>query len=164
MIAIAIACEPRLLLADEPTTSLDMTIQDQILSLLSDLQAENAMAMILVSHDFGVVARCCDDIAVMYAGHVVEFGSHEDVLDRPRHPYTQALLSTAAELEASTGRRQRLHAIRGQPPELGMLPEGCPFQGRCEHVRLACRQVTMELDRAIPNHASACPFVNAEDR
>jgi peptide/nickel transport system ATP-binding protein len=120
--------------------------------------------MLLVSHDFGVVARSCDDVAVMYAGHIVEFGTREDVLSSPRHPYTRALLRTASELEDGAGGGRRLHAIEGQPPNLGDLPEGCPFQARCRHATPACRHVTMQLDLPTPNHGSACPFVRGDAR
>jgi oligopeptide/dipeptide ABC transporter ATP-binding protein len=160
MIAMAAACGPKLLLADEPTTALDVTIQDQILALLAELQRTAGMAMILVSHDLGVIAETCDEVAVMYAGHVVERGLRDDVITAPRHPYTQALL--AAELVYTLeSRKTRLETIGGQPPDLADLPRGCPFQPRCPHARSACRDVSMQLDQEIPLHASACPFVDA---
>ena len=130
MIAIAIACGPKLLLADEPTTALDVTIQDQILSLINDLQAESGMSVVLVSHDLGVIAQACDRVAVMYAGRIVETGRVDDVLNKPRHPYTEALLAAVPEVGASAG-GSRCAPVGGQPPELDQLPPGCSFAPRC---------------------------------
>ena len=161
MIAIAIACKPRLLLADEPTTSLDVTIQDQILSLLAELQDEFGMAMILVSHDLGVVAQNCDSVAVMYAGHIVEDAPARDLFESPRHPYTAALLEALPSIRAP-GTRGRLRQISGQPPDLSRLPEGCPFRPRCAHVRDACSEVTMEPVAVGSRHTTACPFTAAD--
>ena len=157
MIAIAIACRPRLLLADEPTTALDVTIQDQILALLADLQDEFGMAMILVSHDLGVVAQNCDSVAVMYAGHVVEDAPARTLFGSPRHPYTIALLKSLPSIR-SPGTRGRLPQISGQPPDLAQLPEGCPFRPRCPSSRDACAGVTMQLETVGPAHRTACPF------
>jgi oligopeptide/dipeptide ABC transporter ATP-binding protein len=160
MIAMAVAPGPELLLADEPTTAVDVTVQEQILSLLVELQQSSGMAVILVSHDLAVIGQTCDEIAVMYAGYVVERGSRDDVINSPRHPYTQALL--AAELVFEPGqRRSRLDTIGGQPPDLGDLPEGCPFQARCRYARPECAGVAMVIDRPSPEHGSACPFVEA---
>ena len=163
MIAIAIACGPRLLLADEPTTALDVTIQDQILSLLAELQRETRLTILLVSHDLGVIAQMADRIAVMYAGHVVETGSADEVLDAPRHPYTAALIASAPD---ATGAVQgtRLETIGGSPPTITELPAGCVFQPRCRHARPACGEVEMTLDRGPGEHASACPMVDASGR
>ena len=159
MIAMAIACDPVLLLADEPTTALDVTIQDQILSLLADLQAEYGMALILVSHDFGVIGQVCDRVAVMYAGRVVETGTVDQVLETPRHPYTAGLL---AAVPGTPGEERRLaRGIPGQPPTITNLPEGCAFRPRCPWVRPDCRAVSMDLDDQIAGHRSACPFVDA---
>jgi oligopeptide/dipeptide ABC transporter ATP-binding protein len=159
MIALAIACDPILLLADEPTTALDVTIQDQILSLLANLRAEFGMALILVSHDFGVIGQVCDRVAVMYAGRVVEVGSVDQVLESPRHPYTAALL---AAVPGTPGQERRLaQGIPGQPPTITNLPEGCSFRPRCSFQRPECRSVTMDLDNASDGHRTACPFVNA---
>jgi oligopeptide/dipeptide ABC transporter ATP-binding protein len=160
MIAMAVAFGPALLLADEPTTGLDVTIQDQILVLLSDLQRRSGMAMVLVSHDLGVIARMCDTIAVMYGGFVVECGSRDEVIKSPRHPYTRALL--AAELAFAPGSsRTRRVPIGGQPPELANLPLGCPFAPRCPHARADCSQVQMTLDGRAGGHRSACPVAEA---
>jgi peptide/nickel transport system ATP-binding protein len=158
MIAMAVAPGPGLLLADEPTTALDVSVQQQILSLLTELQAKSGMAMILVSHDLGVIAETCDDAAVMYAGYVVERGSTEAVINSPRHPYTKALLAAELVFDPSQS-RSRLETIGGQPPDLGDLPPGCPFQARCRHARPDCREVPMVLDRPAYEHGSACPIV-----
>ncbi|MBL8152620.1 MAG: ABC transporter ATP-binding protein [Anaerolineae bacterium] len=159
MIAIAISAQPDLLLADEPTTALDVTIQDQILSLLARLKEESGMSMILVSHDVGVVAQNCDVIAVMYAGKIVESGPARDVIHSPRHPYTRGLLAAIPKLEAISERRP-LSSIPGQPPNLATLPDGCPFQARCPFVRPDCASIPVILDHALPGHGSACPMVN----
>jgi oligopeptide/dipeptide ABC transporter ATP-binding protein len=155
MIAIALASGPSLLLADEPTTALDVTVQDQILALLVDLQAETDMAMIVVSHDLGVIAQTADRIGVMYAGSMVELGSREEVLFASRHPYTRALLAAAPTVERGTGVRA---AIEGQPPAIDDLPAGCPFRLRCPGARDACAAVDMRLIEVAPGHATACPF------
>jgi oligopeptide/dipeptide ABC transporter ATP-binding protein len=158
MIATAIACRPRLILADEPTTSLDVTIQDQILRLLADLRDEYGAAMILVTHDLGVVAQNADTIAVMYAGHVVELAPTNVLFETPGHPYTRGLIQALPTLAAG-GRRQPLMPIPGQPPDIGALPPGCPFQPRCPHVREACTGVDMRLREIGPAQLDACPFV-----
>jgi oligopeptide/dipeptide ABC transporter ATP-binding protein len=159
MIGLAIAARPDLLLADEPTTALDVTIQDQILDLLAQLKEETGMAMILVSHDVGVVAQNCDVIAVMYAGRVMESGPARSVMRSPRHPYTRALLDAVPRLAPSSSRHP-LASIPGQPPNLAALPPGCPFQPRCPHRRDGCEAVSMALDLGLPEHGSACPMVN----
>lgn len=153
-IAIAIACSPAVLLADEPTTALDVTIQDQILALLAELQSDLGMAMVMVSHDLGVIARVCDTVAVMYGGQIVEYGAVDAVLDTPRHPYTQALLAAEPTVDRTTG--QRLEAIEGRPPEFGAPLCGCPFAPRCRFAVAACKDATMELDRKQPDHGSSC--------
>ncbi len=157
MIAIAIAARPRVLLADEPTTALDVTIQDQILQLLATLRAELDMATILVSHDLGVIGQVCDDVAVMYAGRVVERGPVDAVLDHPRHPYTEGLAHAVAELgsQRRNGRRT-LQTLGGQPPLLSDLPPGCSFAPRCRYRTPACQAFDMHLDVALPAHGTAC--------
>ena len=122
--AIAISCQPSLLIADEPTTSLDVTIQAQYLRLLKDIQRETGLAMIFVTHDLGIVAKLCDRVAVMYAGRIVETGRTRDIFDRPRHPYTIGLLNCLPTLRRG---REPLAAIEGQPPDLANLPAGCRF-------------------------------------
>ena len=137
-IAMALACEPRLLIADEPTTALDVTVQAQILDLLQQQQRERGMAMILVSHDLGVVAGRTDEIAVMYAGRIVERAPTRQLFARPRMPYTEALLRAIPRLDHDS--HTRLLAIGGRPPDLVDPPPGCRFAPRCEHVRERCRR------------------------
>jgi peptide/nickel transport system ATP-binding protein len=160
MIAIAISCKPKLLLADEPTTALDVTIQDQILSLLLDLQAEEGMAILLVSHDLGVIAQTCDRVCVMYGGYVVEESPAAEIFEDSRHPYTAALLRALPELAVENAGR-RLTPIPGQPPDLANLPDGCPFRPRCGFARPGCAEVPMILEPAGPEHWTACPFAAA---
>jgi oligopeptide/dipeptide ABC transporter ATP-binding protein len=159
MIAIAISCRPKLLLADEPTTALDVTIQDQILSLLLELKAEEGMAIVLVSHDLGVIAQTCDRVAVMYAGFVVEQAQTEALFTAPKHPYTSALLAALPELALLRGDR-RLVPIQGQPPDLVALAPGCPFAPRCAHARAECSSVSMQLG-GDETHPTACPFAES---
>jgi oligopeptide/dipeptide ABC transporter ATP-binding protein len=160
MIAIATAGDPLLLLADEPTTALDVTIQDQILGLLADLQAESGMALIIVSHDLGVIGQSCDRVAVMYAGRIVETGDVDEVLSAPRHPYTAGLLAAVPRMPGEAG-RGALSPIQGQPPVITDLPRGCSFRPRCRYERDGCAEIAMTLDRPPDEHGSACPFVNA---
>jgi len=133
--AIAMSCEPRLLIADEPTTSLDVTIQAQYLDLLKDVQRATGVAVILVTHDFGIVAANADRVAVMYAGRIVEIGDTLDVFNHPAHPYTRALLRCLPDVEC---KRERLVEIGGQPPDLTRLPAGCPFAPRCSERQPRC--------------------------
>jgi oligopeptide/dipeptide ABC transporter ATP-binding protein len=136
MIAIAVACHPKVLVADEPTTALDVTVQAEILNLLSDLGHELGMAIVLVSHDIGVISNAVDRVLVMYAGHIVESGPTMDVLERPQHPYTAALLGAMVTLEGE--RRAKLNAIPGAPPALGAPARACPFAERCSYVQPKC--------------------------
>ena len=129
MIAIAFACKPRLLIADEPTTALDVTVQAQVLSLIQQMQREFKTGVLMITHDLGVVAEVCDRVLVMYAGQVVESGTVEQIFDSPKHPYTQGLLASLPQIQADT--RQRLVSIPGQPPDLSALPNGCAFYDRC---------------------------------
>jgi oligopeptide/dipeptide ABC transporter ATP-binding protein len=133
--AIALSCEPGVIIADEPTTALDVTIQLQYLRLLKDIQAETGLAIIFITHDFGVVARMCDRVAVMYAGRIVENGPVREIFNEPSHPYTRALIDSVPKLEERT---ERLYSIEGQPPLLSNLPEGCRFADRCEFARDKC--------------------------
>jgi oligopeptide/dipeptide ABC transporter ATP-binding protein len=135
--AIAISCEPALLIADEPTTSLDLTIQAQYLSLLSDLQKRYHLALIFITHNLGIVAKMCDKVAVMYAGRMVESGPVRQIFNRPAHPYTEALLRSIPRL---TDRRQRLTAIEGQPPDMTSPPSGCAFHPRCPKAIERCQE------------------------
>lgn len=162
MIASAIAAEPMLLIADEPTAALDVTVQAQIMALLSELQHDTGMAMILVSHDFGVIAQHCDHVAVMYAGYIVEQAPVQEIFDHPSHPYTQALLASIPHLDAVN--RSEIVPVKGQPPELSRLPSGCPFSPRCGFVRDGCDSVPMTLQGVGADHVTACPFVTWRDR
>jgi oligopeptide/dipeptide ABC transporter ATP-binding protein len=137
--AIGISCEPRLLIADEPTTSLDLTIQAQYLALLRDLQREHGLALIFITHNLGIVARMCDQLAVMYAGRVVEYGPVSRIFNTPAHPYTEALLNSIPRMGDS---RKRLTAIEGQPPDLSALPSGCAFAPRCPAAFDRCHRET----------------------
>ncbi len=133
--AIGISCEPRLLIADEPTTSLDLTIQAQYLNLLAELQREHHLGLIFITHNLGIVAKMCDQLAVMYAGRVVELGPVSQIFNNPAHPYTEALLNSIPRMSDN---RHRLTAIEGQPPDLSALPPGCSFAPRCPQVFNRC--------------------------
>jgi len=156
MIALATSSQPRLLLADEPTTALDVTTQAQILTLLSQLNKERAMGVLLVSHDFGVIAQVCDRVAVMYGGHIVETAPVEAIYTGAQHPYTRGLLESIPRIE-SAGRSTRLPLIQGGPPDPTEIPLGCVFQPRCPHAQPSCGEVTMALEPVGPAHATACP-------
>ena len=136
--AIGISCEPRLLIADEPTTSLDLTIQAQYLKLLRDLQQAHGLALIFITHNLGIVAKMCDQLAVMYAGRVVESGPVSRIFNSPAHPYTEALLNSIPRMSDD---RQRLTAIEGQPPDLSKMPPGCSFAPRCPRAFDQCLQM-----------------------
>jgi oligopeptide/dipeptide ABC transporter ATP-binding protein len=151
--AIAMSCAPRLLIADEPTTSLDVTIQAQYLELLQEVQAQSGVAIILVTHDFGIVAANADRVAVMYAGQIVEMGSTEQVFDTPSHPYTQALLRCLPSVEL---KRQQLVEIGGQPPDLAQLPPGCPFAPRCAKRQPICLEAYPPTITIQPGHIAQC--------
>jgi len=158
MIAIAISAHPKLLLADEPTTALDVTTQEQILALLLEFQREEGMAIVLVSHDLGVISETCDDVIVMYAGRMLEAGFGPAVMREPRHPYTRGLIEAMPSLEVVTGEVPPA-PIPGQPPNLADLPPGCPFQPRCAFRRDECAAIEVTLDADLAQHGSACPFV-----
>jgi oligopeptide transport system ATP-binding protein len=138
MIAMALLCEPDLLIADEPTTALDVTVQAQITRLVGELREKTRMAMILITHDLAVVAGICDRIMVMYAGQMVECGTVDDIFYRPQHPYTQGLLASVPRLDGVSD--DELHAIPGNPPNLLVLPSGCSFRDRCAQAREDCEQ------------------------
>ncbi|MES1248323.1 MAG: ABC transporter ATP-binding protein [Actinomycetota bacterium] len=142
LIAIAIACRPKLLIADEPTTALDVTVQAGVLDLLVDLRDEYRMAMIMITHDMGVIAEVADDIVVMYGGQIVEAAPAVSLFDRPEHPYTEALLGALPQLEGDDARTSRLLAIPGQPPDLVEPPAGCRFAPRCRYASAADSCVT----------------------
>jgi peptide/nickel transport system ATP-binding protein len=154
-IAIALACEPRLLIADEPTTALDVTVQKQILDLLARLQEEHDMAMILITHDLGVVAGQADRVAVMYAGQLVEVADTEVLFANVRHPYTEALLNSIPKVDQPS--HTRLDAISGRPPDMVNLPTGCRFAPRCRYARAGCLERNPELaENEQLGHRSRC--------
>ena len=156
MIAMALSCNPSLLIADEPTTALDVTIQAQILDLMRTLQAEHDTAVMLITHDLGVVAGMSDRINVMYAGHVVEAATAEELFANPRHPYTVGLLNSIPRLDSEV--REKLDPIRGLPPDLIDLPDLCPFVPRCDFAREKCEQQNPPLMDVNAAHRSACWF------
>ena len=160
MIAMAIACHPKLLVADEPTTALDVTVQAQILDLLRDLQRESGMGIVLITHDLGVVAQMADDVAVMYAGKIVERGSVDDVFYRPAHPYTLGLKQAMP--SDAEGPRPRLEPIEGSPPDLFAPPPGCPYFERCPWAMKACGPALPPLWPVQPGHAARC-WLHHED-
>jgi oligopeptide/dipeptide ABC transporter ATP-binding protein len=151
--AIAISCSPRLLIADEPTTSLDLTIQAQYLNLLRDLQRQYQLALIFITHNLGIVAKMCDQVAVMYAGRLVEWGPVTRIFDAPAHPYTQALLGSIPRMGDG---RERLTAIEGQPPDLAAPPSGCAFHPRCPKVMDHCRDESPPETVLAPRHTTRC--------
>jgi peptide/nickel transport system ATP-binding protein len=153
MIAMAISCEPRVLIADEPTTALDVTIQAEILDLLAELCARHGMALLLITHDLGVVAQQADEVAIMYAGRIVELAPVLDVFDRPLHPYTRALFRS---IPGIGGRRERLEAIPGQVPDMLHLPSGCSFRERCPEAIDDCARIVPPLERKAGGHPAAC--------
>ncbi len=160
MIAMALALAPDLLIADEPTSALDVTVQSQILELLAELQRETGMALVIVSHDLGVIAEQTDDVAVMYAGRIVEHGPGEAVIGSPLHPYTRGLLDSIPNVEGP--RTDRLRPIPGSPPSPARLPDGCAFHPRCPLARDSCRRDVPVLVPVGPRHQIACPVVAGE--
>ncbi len=143
MIAMALACKPDILIADEPTTALDVTIQAQILDLMRSLQSEYGMAILFITHDLGVIAELCDDVVVMYAGRVVETASVKDLFDHPKHPYTQGLLNSIPKLNQPS--KSRLNTIEGQVPTLFDMPAGCCFANRCQYKQADCDTLGVEF-------------------
>ncbi len=160
MIAMAISCRPTVLIADEPTTALDVTIQAQILDLLKDVQKETGMALILITHDLGVVARMADDVAVMYAGQVVESGSVDDVFYRSAHPYTQGLKRAMPSNDPAVARS--LQPIEGSPPDLFSPPSGCAYAARCPHSMQACESYAPQVFELPNEHSARCWLQHAQ--
>jgi oligopeptide transport system ATP-binding protein len=154
MIAMALACQPKLIIADEPTTALDVTVQAQILELLKELTRETGSALMLITHDLGVVARYADRVCVMYGGKVIETASAADLYAKPMHPYTRGLMHSIPRLDEPAGRR--LVPIKGQPPNLAQLPPGCAFNPRCGETVDRCRRDVPELMQATDKHMHAC--------
>jgi len=158
MVAMGLSCEPDILIADEPTTALDVTVQAQITSLMAELRRKSNTAIVLITHDLGVVAGLCDKVLVMYAGEVVEFGTVEQIYYEPRHPYTRGLLESVPRLDRVED--TSLHAIPGNPPNLLALPAGCYFRGRCAEAFEACRDKP-ELDEIGEGHLLRCHLERA---
>ena len=158
MIAIALACNPQLLIADEPTTALDVTIQAQILDLMVELKERLGMAILLITHAMGVVAETAQRVVVMYAGKVVEEATVEDLFARPRHPYTQGLIRSIPRIDTAAVHKVRLEAIAGTVPKLIDPAEGCRFAARCRHATPACTVATPPLREASPGHKVACIY------
>jgi peptide/nickel transport system ATP-binding protein len=157
MLAMAIACDPAVILADEPTTALDVTVQEQVLALMSRLVAEEDSALVLISHDLAIVSGLCERIVVMYGGRVAEAGTTRQVLTAPCHPYTAALIATSGALTLDSDRsRAVLPSIRGQVPSAGTFPAGCPFRTRCERATQACESVPELLPAGGDDHQVAC--------
>ena len=151
--AIGISCQPQVLIADEPTTSLDVTIQAQYLKLLKDIQKDSDLSLIFITHDFGIVAKMCDRVAVMYAGRIVEHGSVRDIFNNPSHPYTEALLASVPKMDRDV---ERLFSIEGQPPPLHDLPVGCAFADRCPVVMDKCREQYPDSFTVSDSHIASC--------
>jgi len=153
MIAMALSCGPELLIADEPTTALDVTVQAQILELIGKLREERGMSVMLITHDFGVVAELCEEVVVMYASRIVETGTVRHIFENPLHPYTQGLLKSIPRLGA---KKERLNVIEGNVPSATRLPEGCRFAGRCPLADAHCRQAQPPLVEYEQGHQAAC--------
>ncbi|MCE5171575.1 ABC transporter ATP-binding protein [Paenibacillus profundus] len=161
MIAMALSCQPELLIADEPTTALDVTIQAQILGLMKQLRDTTRTAILLITHDLGVVAQVCTRVVVMYGGLIMEEGSVEDIFERPQHPYTQGLLRSIPKV--ADGQRERLATIEGTPPNLLDPPEGCPFMERCAYATEQCRQMPPYVTTE-PGHRSLCWLLDEQNQ
>lgn len=158
MIAMALSCNPALLIADEPTTALDVTVQAQILELIGKLQADTGMSVILITHDFGVIAELCEDVLVMYASKVVEEGRVSQIFSDPLHPYTKGLLKSIPRIGS---KQQRLNVIEGNVPSATRLPDGCRFANRCPLADELCRKVEPQLEEYDPGHKAACWKIHA---
>lgn len=156
LIAMALSCEPKLLIADEPTTALDVTIQAQILDLLKDIQKRLDTSIILITHDLGVVAEVAQRVAVMYAGVVIESGEVEEIFEEPKHPYTWGLLHSVPKYEKGNHEKSRLVPIEGSPPDLFAPPVGCPFAARCEYAMEICVDQMPDVTKSSPTHSARC--------
>ena len=155
VIAMALSCKPDLILADEPTSALDVTIQAQVLEMIADLQQKQKTSMILITHDFGVVANVCDKVAVVYAGEILEYGSKRDIFLHPSHPYTIGLFGAIPDLSTKS---RRLTNIEGLPPDPSNLPTGCCFSPRCKYATDACHQQKFPMTEVEPDHFCKCQF------
>ena len=156
MIAMALTCDPKLIFADEPTTALDVTVQAQILKLFGSLQEKFSTAIVLISHDLGVIANNCDSVMVMYAGQVMEKGSPEEIFENPSHPYTRALKESIPDLYPKEGQEETLKAIEGLPPNLMKLKKTCPFVDRCEFSSSKCSEGVPPLKKITNSHFTRC--------
>ena len=161
VIAMALACEPRILLADEPTTALDVTIQAQVRELIKELKIKNETAMILITHDLSVVAETCDDVAIVYAGQIMEYGNKFDIFDHPTHPYTIGLFGAVPDLNKD---EEWLHPIDGMLPDPTSLPEGCPFQPRCPKVIDECKKMIKYIKTEDGHYCRCCNIEGQVDR
>lgn len=159
VIAIALACNPDLLLADEPTTALDVTIQAQVLDMIGDLKEKHNTSMILITHDLGVVATVCDDVAIVYAGQIVEIGTKEQIFDHPCHPYTKGLFGAIPSMNLE---EEYLHPIDGLPPDPSNLPEGCAFHPRCPYATEECKKKKVPMIRSGDGHLCRCRNLDGE--
>ena len=153
LFAMALACNPKLLIADEPGTALDVIVQAQVLQLMRDLKEKLGLSMMLITHDLSIVSEVCERLAVMYAGHVVEYGSVESVFKEPLHPYTQGLMSAFPSIK---GEKKKMVSIPGQPPDLLSPPPGCPFSPRCPYVMDVCKTTFPEMKKMGPDHYVSC--------
>jgi peptide/nickel transport system ATP-binding protein len=159
VIAMALACNPQLLLADEPTTALDVTIQAQVLDMIADLRKKYNTSMILITHDLGVVASVADDVAIVYAGEVLEYGTKEEIYLHPSHPYTIGLFGAIPDINSDA---RRLTNIEGLPPDPSNLPEGCCFSPRCPYATDECRRVKPEIKEIRPDHMCGCIYAGTD--
>jgi peptide/nickel transport system ATP-binding protein len=160
VIAMALACSPDLLLADEPTTALDVTIQAQVLDIIKGLQEKLNTAMIMITHDLGIIAEVCDDVAVIYAGEVIESGNLEEIFDHPTHPYTIGLFGSLPDINSDV---ERLSPIAGMPPDPSNLPQGCAFSPRCPHATEECKKSKVTLQNLGGTHYCRCIRAGKED-
>jgi oligopeptide transport system ATP-binding protein len=154
MIALAMVCNPQLLIADEPTTALDVTVQAQILELMKKIQEQLGMSIILITHDLGIVADVSDRVVVMYAGQIVEVGLTDDIFASPKHPYTKKLLASVPRLDMK--KSEKLHSIDGTPPDLYIPPKGCSFYDRCSEAMTVCKDCVPDLMEHSSTHESRC--------
>jgi oligopeptide transport system ATP-binding protein len=154
MIAMALSCDPELLIADEPTTSLDVTVQAQLLEIIANLRSEYGTAVIIITHNLGVVARYVDRVNVMYAGNLVETGPTDTIYAEPKHPYTLGLLASVPRLDSP--RKETPRVIKGLPPNMAQLPKGCPFAPRCDYAMDSCREERPPLEEMGEDHYRAC--------
>lgn len=160
VIAMALACKPKLLIADEPTTALDVTIQAQVLEMIRDLKKQMNTSMILITHDLGVIAEMCDEVAVIYAGEIVEYGRKADIFKHTSHPYTIGLFRSLPGISLD---EPRLHPIEGLPPDPSNLPAGCSFSPRCPHATEKCKETDVKLRELVPGHYCRCLYAKRED-